>query len=367
MSTLSEQTSRRVFVGLVLLAIALVALVVRPFGTALFLAAVLAGALAPLQAWLKRRLRGRANPAAGVLVTSVLLLVLAPLGGLVAFSVKETVAGYQFVSETLRSQGMEGLVSALPDSIEEPARRLLAKFSVGVDELGQAISEKASEEGGTAARAVTGVVATTGTVVFQTVMMLIALFFMLVEGRQLVDWMERVVPLKPGQTRELLIEFRKVSVSVLLSSLVTAAVQALAAFVGYLIARVPHALFFGAVTFVMALIPAVGAGAVCLVAALLLLALGHPWAALFLAVWGLVVVGLVDNIVKPLLVKRGISMHGAVVFFALLGGLSAFGPSGLLLGPLIISLLLSLVRIYERDYKTKPPPRAPDEPATPVA
>jgi predicted PurR-regulated permease PerM len=60
-------------------------------------------------------------------------------------------------------------------------------------------------------------------------------------------------------------------------------------------------------------------------------------------------------------------MHGAVVFFALLGGLSAFGPSGLLLGPLIISLLLSLVRIYERDYKTKPPPRAPDEPATPVA
>ena len=72
--------------------------------------------------------------------------------------------------------------------------------------------------------------------------------------------------------------------------------------------------------------------------------------AIFLAVWGVLVVGLVDNLIKPLLVKRGLHMHGAIVFFALLGGLAAFGTVGLLLGPLIVTLFLALVRIHQRDY-----------------
>ena len=71
--------------------------------------------------------------------------------------------------------------------------------------------------------------------------------------------------------------------------------------------------------------------------------------ALFLALWGIIVVGLSDNVVKPLLAKRGMQMHGAIVFFSLLGGLAVFGAIGLLLGPLIVAFFLTVVRIYERD------------------
>src|SRR3712207_8724388 len=104
--------------------------------------------------------------------------------------------------------------------------------------------------------------------------------------------------------------------------------------------RVPVPIFFAAITFFFALIPAVGAAVVCLAAALLLLATGHPVAALVLAVWGVVVVGLSDNVIKPILAKRGMHMHGAIVFFSLLGGLSVFGAIGLLLGPLIVAFFL---------------------------
>lgn len=220
-----------------------------------------------------------------------------------------------------------------------------------------------STQGGTAARAVTGAVAATGSIAFQTVMMLIALFFLLTEGARLVSWVESVSPLRRGQTREILREFRSVSVAVLVSSVATAGVQAAAALVGFLIARVPAALFFAGVAFFMALIPAVGAAIVVLVAAALMFFSGHPWAALFLAIWGTVVVGLVDNIVKPLLARRGMHQHAAIVFFALLGGLAAFGTVGLLLGPLIVAFFLALLRIYERDYG-RPTPR-PGDPATP--
>jgi len=88
----------------------------------------------------------------------------------------------------------------------------------------------------------------------------------------------------------------------------------------------------------------------CLGAAVLLLAMGKTWMALFLAIWGLAVVGTVDNVIKPLLVKRGLHMHGAIVFFSLLGGLAVLGTVGLLAGPLIVSFFLALIRIYQRDF-----------------
>jgi predicted PurR-regulated permease PerM len=89
---------------------------------------------------------------------------------------------------------------------------------------------------------------------------------------------------------------------------------------------------------------------VCLFAALLLLVTGHPYFAAFLAVWGLVVVGLVDNLVKPLLIRRGMEIHGVIVFFSLIGGIATFGAIGLLIGPLLVALFLALLRMYHRDY-----------------
>jgi predicted PurR-regulated permease PerM len=161
--------------------------------------------------------------------------------------------------------------------------------------------------------------------------------------------------------REILVEFRKVSGAVMFSSLATAAVQALAALAGYLIARVPHPFFFAFVTFLVAFVPAVGAAGVVLLAAGLLAVTGHNVAAIFLVIWALAVVGLVDNIIKPVLVKRGLELHGAIVFFALLGGLAVFGTIGLLLGPLIVAFFLALVRIHRRELAA-PPPAAPEPP-----
>jgi predicted PurR-regulated permease PerM len=141
-----------------------------------------------------------------------------------------------------------------------------------------------------------------------------------------------------------------VSYAVIMSTLITAAVQAAAALLGYFIARVPRPFFFAIATFFVAFIPAVGAASVCIAAALLLYLTGHPYGAIFLAIWGVLVVGLVDNVIKPLLIKGGMQMHEAVVFFALIGGLAVFGTIGLLLGPLVVALFLALLRIYNRDF-----------------
>jgi predicted PurR-regulated permease PerM len=100
---------------------------------------------------------------------------------------------------------------------------------------------------------------------------------------------------------------------------------------------------------IVALVPAVGAGAVVLAAAAIMYLGGHPYSALFLVVWGILAVGLIDNVVKPFLIRGGLQLHGAVIFFSLLGGLAYFGPVGLIAGPLVVSFFLAVLHMWDRD------------------
>jgi predicted PurR-regulated permease PerM len=340
------QTARRFLFVLLIGSLLLLGYVVWPLAEALLMAAVLAVVLTPLQQGLARRMRGRRQLSAGILVFAVLVLLIGPLIGLSAFAVNEASAGVKFVLQTVRGEGMTGLIERLPDPLARYATEGLARLG----NLGQTIEKQISSYGGMAASAVGAALMATGSLIFQGTMMLIALFFLLAGGDKLLGWMESMSPLRKGQTRELLVEFNKVASAVIVSTLITSGVQAAAALVGYLIASVPHPIFFTVITFFIAMIPAIGAATVCIFAALILLITGHPYMALFLAIWGIVVVGLVDNVVKPFLIKGEVEMDGAVVFFALIGGIAAFGMVGLLIGPLAVALFLALLRIYKRDF-----------------
>jgi predicted PurR-regulated permease PerM len=351
-----EKTRRRFFILLLAAATLLLAFLIEPLASALLTAAVFAGVLWPLQVRLVRRLH-KASFAAGILVFGVVVAIVGPILGMSAFVVDEASKGINFVSETVQSQGVGGLIDKLPPPVREPAHRLLHQVErrTGAD-VGKTVTDQVQSQAAGAAATVGRAVAATWSFLFNATMMLIALFFLLVQGQELVAWLDSVLPLGKGQTRELLTEFKKVSYAVVVATVVTAAAQAIAALVGYLIARVPHPIFFAAVTFFGAFIPAIGAAAFSLFAALILLVTGHQYMAIFLAVWSVTVVALIDNVVKPLVVKGGMDMPGAVVFFALIGGLGAFGPIGLMLGPLSIAFFVALLRMYRRDRSSKQEP-----------
>lgn len=352
----SAQTARRFFFILLIAASILIVAVMRPIASALFLAAVLAGVLWPLHQRLTQCLRGRSALSASLFVLGVVILLLGPVVAFAAFAITEGIEGLRFLSQTVRSEGVAGLVERLPPQLGHLMRQALDRLPAEAEaDWIRSFQKQVSAQGGNAAIAVGATLSATGVFFYQTTMMLIAFYFLLLQGAELVSWLDELLPLKRGQTLELLAEFKKVSFAVILSTVLTSAVQAAIALIGYLIASVPHAIFFTGVTFFAAFLPAVGAGAVCLVAAALLFATGHPYAALFLALWGLIIVGLVDNLVKPLLIRAGMHMNGAVVFFSLIGGLGAFGAVGLLLGPLVVALFLSLLRIYQRDFKPAHP------------
>ncbi len=348
---MSDQHARRLLVFLLVVAVALAALIVKPFWEALFLAAVLAAALRPVMDWLSRKFRGRRGAAAGAITVAVLVVVLLPLAGLGAILVGQVADGVQWLRETIRSEGVWGLIERLPGPAQHAAKELLEAVPQQQQQL-----QTLAGQGGQAAAAVGGVLAATGTALFQTVMLLIALFFFLTDGARLVAWMERYVPLRPGQFRLLVDDFRQTSVSVLFASLGTAAIQTATALVGYLIARAPNIVFLLLATFVLALVPAVGGSVMVITVGLLLLATGKTLAGTFLIIWGAAVVSISDNIARPYLLKGGMELHGGLVFFALLGGLATFGGIGLLVGPLVLTFLVAALKLYRREFGAQAEP-----------
>ena len=340
------------FAALFVLAVALVGTVVWPFRVPLFFAFVLASVFDRVYAWVVRQLGGRRVIGALVTTLGVLVIVIGPLAGLVSFVAGQFANGLAFVRDQLGIQTMEelqhGTLSAHGEVVAARALHLLHLSREQIEELARHASATADHplqrliEGSSAA-------------VFHTGVMLIAFYFFLLEGPRLRQWLERVSPLEPRHTRDLFVEFRSVARASILGTSLAALFQGLAATAGFLLTGVPHAIFFGVLTLFVSFIPVVGTMLVWAPAVALLWMFGHHGPSVVLLVWCLVFVIGAQSVGKPFLLRAILhtseEIHTGLVFLSLLGGIEMFGLIGLVLGPLMVAFFLSMVRIYERDFR----------------
>ena len=350
---------RITFALLFLLAVGLATYVVWPFRAPLILAAVLASVLQTPFRWMVRLARGRRAVAGAATTLTLLVVLIGPLAAIIAFATGQVIKGLAFVRDELGIENVAQLRHGdLSPRAEELLDRLLGALHVSRVQLGD-LAHRASTaaEGG-----VSKIVESSGRATFHTAIMLIAFYFLLIEGSRIADYLRRVSPLETRQTRDLLDEFRAVSRASILGTTAAALFQALAATLGYFITGVPHAVFFGLCTLIASFIPVVGTLLVWLPATAFLWLAGHHALAIVLLVWCLVLVVGGEHVGKPLMLRYVLGgqqeMHTGIVFLALLGGLEMFGLIGLVLGPLVFAFLLAMLRIYERDFR-RPAATAP--------
>jgi predicted PurR-regulated permease PerM len=333
------------------LALALAAYVIWPFRAPLLLAAVLASVLqGPFRA-LTRLLRGRRAAAAVATTLALLVLLIGPLAAIVAFAAGQVVKGLGFLHDEL---GIEN-VSQLRQGMLSPRARALVDRGLGALHVSRAqLDEFAHRASTSAEHTVSQVLASSSRATFHTAIMLIAFYFLLVEGGRIIEWLRRVSPLEARQTRDLLEEFRAVARASILGTAIASLFQAITGTIGFVITGVPHAVFFGLCMLLASFIPVVGTLIVWLPAVAFLWLAGHHGAAVLLVVWCLVFVVAAEHIGKPLALRFVLGgqqeMHTGLVFLSLLGGLEMFGLIGLVLGPLVFAFLLAMLRIYERDF-----------------
>lgn len=337
---------------LLLIATALLLYVAWPFRTPLFLAVVLAAVLHDPLERLTIAIRGRRTIASALVTLGVLVLIVAPFASLVAFVTREAEVGLQYLRGTLGVNSVQQLREApLPEALD----RVLTLLHVNREQVYEAVSKVVE----IVQSAMPEIVASGTRAVLSTAIMLIALYFLLLDGASMVSWAWRVSPLSARQTEELTAELRKVARATVTGIILTATFQGLAAGVGYWVAGIPHAGFFGLLTAMVSFVPGVGTSLVWLPAVVSLWLGAHHASAVLLALFCLVVVVGAEQVGKPLLMRGQVRMHTGLIFLSLLGGLAMFGLLGILLGPLIVAFFLAMMRIYERDFRAAPPGPAP--------
>jgi len=193
-----------------------------------------------------------------------------------------------------------------------------------------------------------GVVMETASLFYHFFILMMVLFYLFIDGEKFMEILIHLTPVKDKYERHLAYEMKLTIYGVFYSSFLSALAQAIAATLGYYIAGVDGYLVWGCVTFFVAFIPFVGTALVILPLILVLFFEGHMGHALFLALYSLLLIGSIDNILKPLLIKN--NMHPILLFLSVFGGIGMFGPIGLLLGPLVFSMLVATIKIYSRDF-----------------
>lgn len=186
---------------------------------------------------------------------------------------------------------------------------------------------------------------------------LLIFFYLLKDGKKLEAAIFNLSPLSRHYTEEILERIEKVLNSIVKDSLLVAIVQGIFTGIGFGIFGVPSPAFWGSIAVIAALIPFVGPAIIIIPGAAYLVLTQNLFSATGLVIWGVVIVGLVDNLLRPQLLKRSVHMHPLLVLLSVLGGITLFGPVGFLVGPVILGLLFALIDIYPHVVLAKNTPR----------
>lgn len=332
---------------IVLLALVSVAFVwlLLPFYSAVFWATILAILFRPMQRSLAQLFHGRATLAALLSVLIILLMVILPVGLLTGMLVQEGRALYERVSsgDMDLASYFEQVVNALPQVLQNLLARFgLTDFSNVQDQL-----SKMGEGGG---QQIASRMFSLGQDTFQFVIsffvMLYLLFFLLRDGPRLAEEVRRAIPLGDPYKQHLLSRFTAVVRATVKGNVLVALVQGALGGVIFWILGLEGALLWGAVMAVLSLLPAVGAGLIWGPVAIYYLASGELIPALILTAYGVIVIGLADNLLRPILVGKSVKLPDYVILISTIGGLVLVGINGFVIGPMIAALFISAWSLF---------------------
>jgi len=322
------------------------------FVTDMVLGFLIAGGCRSYYLRLVARLHGREALAGAVVTVAVAVVIALPTLWLVTSLSRQAASAYEAVSlaltdvtvqESLRGEGWVGRHAQQLGSL------------VGIEYTPEAFRKSTASAAGAVAgflsRQLNGVVANVFAAIYHFALMLVVVFFGLLDGPAIKRRVFDLSPLPDVEEERIVTTFRNVGGAILLGNGVGSVLQGGLGAIAMLLVGLPSPLFWGAVMTVFAFLPLLGIHAVSVPATIYLLLKGRVPTAIGFFVFCLVESVLIENLVKPRLMGSRMQMHSMLIFFAVLGGIASFGLVGLLYGPLIAAFFLTVVDLYERSYR----------------
>jgi predicted PurR-regulated permease PerM len=342
-----EAINKWVLLLLVFFISALFLSMISQFLMAIFLAGIFSALSYPLYQRFEKWFKGRRSLASITTLLIIVFVVLLPLGGLLGITAGQAIKVGEAVKPWVERQLAE------PDAISDALKSL--PFYDRIIPYRSLILKKAGEMvGGISGFLINRLSSVTlGTVnfLFMLFIMLYTMFFFLMDGNKLIDKILYYLPLEDQDERRILNKFTSVTRATLKGTAVIGLLQGVLAGSAFAVVGIDSAVFWGTVMAVLSFIPGIGAALVWVPAVIFLAATGHLAKAIGLGVFCAAVVGSIDNLLRPILVGRDTQMHELMILFGTLGGIIMFGVVGIIIGPIIAALFVTVWDIYGLAFK----------------
>ena len=336
------------FIALLILVSVAFILLMSGFFQPIFWATAIGIIFIPVQRFLEKSFGNRTSLAAVCTVILIFFTVLVP--GLFIASAVATEA-VQFYSRIQSGEIDPGIVLRWLEQMLPQLIGFAERIGINVDQIPEKLSTLAVK----GSQFMAGLAITAGQNVARFAvmffLMLYLLFFILRDGNALLEQLIRALPLGDQRERALFAKFAEVSRATIKGTLVVGVVQGTIGGILFLALGIEGAVFWGVVMVLLSVLPAIGAALVWAPAAIFLLATGAYIKALIMVLVGVLVIGLVDNLLRPILIGRDTQMPDYLILFSTLGGLTLFGISGFVIGPVIAALFLVVWEMFERENR----------------
>ncbi len=341
----SRSLESRTFLWMLIVVTIAFVYILVPFYGAILWGTAMALVFAPLYRRLLQSMDGRATLAAIATVLIILTLVILPVIVIAAMLVQEATGVVQKLQsgELSIARYVQQVLNALPAWLTGLLERfgldhlsvIQERFSASITKLGEQMAGQALSIG-----------QNTFEMVLEFFVMLYLLFFLLRDGASVSRQIKSAIPLQESHKRELSAKFTTVIRATVKGNIVVAAIQGTLGGLIFWFLGIHAPVLWGVVMAFLSLLPAIGAALVWLPVAVYLLATGSIWQGVVLIAFGVLVIGLVDNILRPILVGKDTRMPDYVVLFSTLGGMTIFGINGFVIGPMVAAMFMAVWHIF---------------------
>jgi len=324
-------------------------LIWQPFFAPIAWAAVFAILFSPLHRKLNHQVT---NPplSATIMTSMVIVIIVVPMSLLSILLVAEIVQTYDLVQTWFNTGRYDAILQYFQEpaflNIQERINKVIDLESIDLFSIVSSVMQRLSSF---AVSQVTGIVQNFSKTLFSFVLMVFTLFFFFKDGDRIVEFLRDIIPLSPARRNEIVGRFSEVITATVLGDLVVALLQGFLGGVAFWILGLPSPIFWGAVMAFLSIFPVIGAPIVYIPAAVILLIQGSIWKGLILLVWGSLVVSQIDNFLRPILISGRAKLHTLILFFSILGGIYIFGFLGIIMGPVVAALFLTMIKIYREE------------------
>ena len=344
---MNDNLAQRIFFGVLLVAVTGAFIwLIRGFVQPIFWAVALGIVFFPMHRKIAALLDGRDAIAAALSVIVIILIVVLPLAAIATAMAAEAAGLAQIIEqEQLISRANLWVGERLPW-----VRETIESFGIDLDRLTSQLSSSAVTISQFLATQAVAIGQNTIRFVIFFFLMLYLLYFFMRDGTRILDGLVRALPFGDERERHLLERFAAVSRATIKGTLVVGIVQGLIGGVLFAMLGIGAPVLWGVVMAVFSIIPAVGPAVVWVPAAIILFVGGNIWQGVVLIVVGSLIIGLVDNLLRPVLVGRDTKMPDYLILLSTFGGLAAFGIAGFVIGPIIAAFFLSVWEMAEEEY-----------------